>query len=355
MKIRVWWKVLVMGMGILFLPGCGTVAGISQTGIVLALAVDPGPAGQYTWSFMFPNPTITPSSESSIKPSEEFYLLQAKAPSLMQAVEDVSALTDRYVYLGDVQFVAVNAEFSASDVVHLMHLLINTGEFPPRAWVTMASPSAKAVLKTSPPEEVVPTVFLSNYFSCQVCHPVQLETRVWQGWDDLLVPSHTAVIPWSVAHGRTLRISRSVWLTPHQVIKCSHSQTIDWAMAMGKYEKGALMLPSGKENGFAESLRLSSSRQLTRVHRQVMAKWNLTLNGHWEAVGQSVREQRLNQEAERLVLHHILALYQWAQKHHADPFGVINQEVWTSQATSSQIPPLEVTVHCRITPTARTG
>ncbi|WP_053959345.1 hypothetical protein [Sulfobacillus thermosulfidooxidans] len=353
--MRLWWKILVMATAMMLLPGCGTVAGISQTGIVLALAVDPGPAGQYTWSFMFPNPTITPSSESSIKPSEEFYVLQAQAPSLTQAVEDVSTLTDRYVYLGDVQFVALNVQFPAPDVVHLIHLLINTGEFPPRAWVTMASPSAKAVLKTSPPEEVVPTVFLSNYFSCHVCHPVQLETRVWQVWDDLLVPSHTAVIPWSMAHDRTLMVNRSVWLTPQQVIRCSHSQTIDWAMAMGKYDKGALMLPGGKENGFAESLRLSSSRQITRVHYGVMAKWNLTLNGHWEAVGEGDREQRLNQEAEHLVLHHILVLYQWARKHHADPFGVRNQEVWTSFAPSSQMPPLEVTVHCRITPTARTG
>ncbi len=346
-------RLLVISLVLMLLnvTACGTVAGINQTGVVLALGVDPGPSGQLLWTFMFPNPTITPSSEASVKPSEEFYTLQSYASSLVQAAEKVSMLTDRHVYLGDIQVVALSSHISSRELVHVIHLLINTGDFPPRAWLTIASPSGEAVLKVSPPEEVVPTVFLGSYFSCRICHAIQLETRVWQVWDDLLVPSHTAVIPWSTVQGHTIQVNGSIWLTPTHIVKCGRKQTLYWAMAMGKYRAGTLAIDNNRV--VAEGVRIASHRWILASSRHVVARWIITLHGHWQSENTGFKETSYDNLAEKMVLRHVLEIYQLAAKQRVDPFGVLNQVVWTTSGKAI-MPQTEVTVLCHIEATART-
>lgn len=346
------WAVVIMAV-LLGVSGCGGVTGINQTGVVLALGIDPGIHGQYQWTFMFPNPSITPSSESSIQPNQEFYLLSTQANTLAQAVEKVSATTDRHVYLGDTQVVALNDTFSSAAMRRLVQVLITTGNLPPRVWLTLAEPSAVKTLRTSSPEEVVPTLFLSSYFSCDICHALHLATRLWQVWDDMLVPSQTAVIPVTTVMHKTIEVNRCAWLTPSRVIVCSPAQTVHWAMVMGLYKNGALQVLDNKRSAYAEDVRISTRRRVDIRGRRAVAYWKISVAGHWQSVQRNAANRALNLAAEREILHNVLALYRWAGQEQADPFGVRNQLVWLS-APHSSMPPLEVSVQCHITSTART-
>lgn len=162
----------------LWLAGC-TPIGINQEGIVLAVGVDPA-AGRMRWSFMLPNPTITPSSEAAIHGQSEFYVIRAEAASFSEAVRVAQAASDRVLFLGPTQAVVLSPKLPAPVVRELLTTLVRSGRFPARAWVTFGERAAGLLLTATVPEEAVPTVYLSAYFTCRHCHSPEAQTRLWQ-------------------------------------------------------------------------------------------------------------------------------------------------------------------------------
>lgn len=351
-------KIIPLVMSVAFLvSGCSAQAGVEQTGLAVALAVDPAGRGLYRWTFMFPNPTITPSSESSIKPSNEFYLLQATAPALSAAVDKISAMTDRHVYLGDVQVTVLNPRLGAPAIVHLLQGFINAAPYPPRSWVVLGSPTANGLLRTAPPEDTVPTVFLGSFFACRICHPVQFQIRLWQAWDALWLPSHTVVLPWGTVTGNQLLIDRSGWMTRHRIIPCTPEETKAWAMVMGRLHDASMAVRTGSRQWVAASMQVQTRRRVLQFDGRPRIKWHITVRGQWQDAPQSGNGHagpQGNQLLADTILMEIMHALAKADCHHVDPFERRTELSWYTRANRAAAnPPVEVTVHCFIAPVSR--
>lgn len=342
---------IIVSLLTVLLSGCAPESGLSQTGLVVALAVDPAGSQGFRWTFMFPNPTITPGNEISVKPARAYFTLQTVAPSLPRAIQDIATVNDRQVYVGDVQVVVFNHRVGAGAINTLIASMINMGSFPTRAWLALSGNSAEATLKTTMPEETVPTVYLSSYFNCRVCHPIRTRIRLWQAWDALHLPSHTAVLPWITRRHGHLSLAMSGWVTLQHIVPCDPAQTESWAIAMGRYQNGSLAFHHLSRLFVAQHIDSSVHHTVLDSHHHLSIQWNVLLKGRWQWT--PLNSNASNTLLARYTLHEILNLVHKAVKARADPFGIITQVNWHNQ--TAQIPPIEVYVRCDVVPTGRSA
>jgi hypothetical protein len=314
---------------LLLLPGCSKQVGLNQESVVLAVGVDPAERGQYRWTLMLPNPTVTASSESAVHGQNEFFTLSATAPTFGEALAQAATLSDRDLFLGLTLVVVLNPRLPPPFAANVLSALIRQGRMSPRAWVTLGLPTAASVLRVSPPQESVPTVYLGSLFACADCHPIRSQVRLWQVWDRLHLPSHTAVLPVAERVGNDIRVDRVAFLTPRRVRILDPLTTEGWAMLANRYGGGSVTLdgPKGTVSVGPIYTRAFVRRQGGRLTARIHAEGE---------VGQlppganlnTADITRLQDEVARALLLRCLRALHEVRRGDTDPFGLATEASW---------------------------
>ncbi len=324
------------------LTGCGPLS-INEQAIVLAVSLDPDRAG-WRWTFMFPNPTLTPSSEASIHTSQEFSVLSVGGATFGDAVDAVQSAIDRKVFLGLCQVVVLNPRLPAEMVRRLLTTLVRTSAFPHRAWVTFGEPTASELLTTTMPEEAAPTVYLAAYFKCRDCHSPASEVRIWEAWDSLVLPSRTAVLPLaSRAQGRVM-VQRVAWLGPNGIQVLTPSETQGWAILANRLGQGSVSVFSGAERFTVRRVSLHSQvipQSNGEIAVDVLGTGTIDEGGPYTASQVALVQQRV---ADELASSCMAALHAM-QRNRVDPLAVATRRSWTDGGFPAPDVPAHVAVH----------
>lgn len=333
--------ILAAALGIaLTLGGCSPI-GINQEGIVLAVGVDPA-GDAMRWSFMLPNPTITPSSEASVHGHSEFYVISVEAATLSEAVRVAQGASDRDLFLGLSQVVVLSPLLPAPVVQDLLTTFVRSGRFPPRAWVTFGQPTARRLLTTTVPEESVPTVYLAAYFTCRHCHSPEAQARVWEAWDELMLPSRTAVLPVARLENGQIAVRQVALVTPRGVHVLTPEATLGWAILANRLGQGAIGIPD-------RPLRLSvhpvevhaqTSAEHGRLRVRVVGVGRLEGGG----VGYAGRNPKLEQAVAGRLVARCMAALDAMMRTRTDPLGLATRRSWRTGRREAPFVPVHATV-----------
>lgn len=315
----------ILGMGLLLIgiAGCWDDEPDTLRASALILMVS-HKAGEksWNWRFYFPNPTVTVSSLSQIKPEEEFYTTSVKAPSLEQAYTNVQQHLARDLYLGQLEVVIVSDTLTTQDLTSFLNAYNREGTLSKTAYILVASsPLSKMAVVT--PQVSTPAVYWEKYFDCKDCQPELLAHPIWKVWDDIVTPDMSPAIPYATFDKvAQLAVYRSVG----SPVIFSRTETLGWAYLMGKVKKESLSIISpvgtvtlGRIHGTVHS-RVEAVNQ----HLQAFVQIHLTSDvAQWESSAAMTNNtlSRIQTLAEHRVLLECIAAINKANMTHTDPFG----------------------------------
>lgn len=227
------------------LTGCWDQGSFSRRAAVLILAVAPAQQSrEWLWTFYFPNPNTTVSSASRQSPQGEFYRLTVDAATLPEAYGKVQQQLARDVYLGQMEDIVISTKIPASVMATVVNAYNLEGLTPKTAYLVASKSPTEAVAVT--PQETTPSVYLTQYFSCQSCQPELLSRPEWVVWSALVTPGVSPVIPYAASSTKISAIA--VYPKSGRPIIFSPHETLGWAYLMGRVTKGlvAVSLPFGR-------------------------------------------------------------------------------------------------------------
>ncbi|MDA8192814.1 MAG: spore gernimation protein GerC [Thermaerobacter sp.] len=321
-RVRVGLCSLLLACG---LSGCwDQLTFTSRASALLITIAASARAGEWRWRFYFPNPTVTVSSLTQIKPKDQFYQVAVTADSLAQAYAKVQQRLARDLYLGQLQVIVWSSRIPVPTLASLLDAYNREGTVPKTAYMLLARPPlAQKVAVT--PQEVIPSVYLTSYFDCQVCQPEYFARTVWQTWDDLVTPGISPIVPYMESPAEVAQIG--VLGTAGPPILFSRRQTEGYAYLTGKVGKETLSLaePGGR-------VTLTHVRETPVKTRVTLGRHAINVRARIEVsatLGQWPRSQPLTprtvrtteQAAARVVLGKCLAAIAEANRTHTDPFG----------------------------------
>lgn len=195
-----WWRGLgeavALVLFLLGLTGCWNEIPVEQRAVITAIGVDGTPGSKaLSWSFVLPNVTATASNVSSVSGSQQFFLYRVHATSFNDAQAELAARLSRLPYFGQLEAVAFG-ESLPTEVVAPILTDINAQTGIPKSFLLTGSEGlASTLASTVLPDEVVPRYWLKSYFSCHICHPLDLAEYGWEWWTDFEAGGHSPVIP----------------------------------------------------------------------------------------------------------------------------------------------------------------
>lgn len=345
-----WVAILGVGLILLGLTGCwdDEPDTVRASTIMLTVSRTSQPR-EWQWQFYFPNPTVTVSSLSQLKPSEQLYSTAVTAPSLYDASTKVQQRLARDLYLGQLEVIVLSRSLTTQNLARLLNAYNREGLTPKTAYVLIASSPPKMALVT--PQEAIPSIFWGSYFDCKQCQPEFLARPEWQVWDNFMTPGTSPTIPYGTS---TFELSQ-IAVYPHKGLPIifSRKQTRGWAYLMGRSVKESLALHTsqgivtlGQIHGTAHTRAMPGDNRI-----RVAVKINLVASlAEWSSMLKVTPQKLTDLEvlAEHSVLSDCLDAIQKANMTHTDPFNFGRALYFQHEASTTLIQgrwePLEVNV-----------
>lgn len=330
---------LAVGLLLFTATGCWDEQPDTMRASALIMTVEPASqAGQWRWGFYFPNPTVTVSSLSQLKRSQQLYSLSVVAPSLYEAYTRVQQRLARDLYLGQLEVIIVSSKVTAQEFRIFLNAYNRDGSTPKTAYLLVTS-GPLATMASVTPQESIPAVYWASYFQCRQCQPEFLAHPVWKVWDSMVTPGTSPIVPYGTAQFQLAQIA--VYPLSGRPIVFNRQQTRGLTYLTGRTIKETLTIMTpwgrvaiGQIHGTAHSSAVVANNHI-RV--AVRIKLSATL-GQWESLMAMTPRMVKGTEtmAEQSVLSDCLAAIKEANMTHTDPFGY-GRQLYFSHAASPTI------------------
>lgn len=327
---------LVLVFLLLSLTGCWDSKPIDHQGIVLMMSIRAAKTpGQYDWRFVFPNVTLSPSSLSSITPSDEYYDIRVTAPTFATATMRAQEKSARALYLGQLEGIVWDTQLPFRQLWPLLSAVNAAGTIPKTFWVMTADGgSLSRYMNFVSPQVVVPRIALAAYFDCTRCSPMRLGERGWQFWSDAVSPGVSPAVPVvQLKKGELAVRTIAVYAPNSQAVVYTPAETQGFGYLTGRVQRLTLdFLWHGQMVSLA---RVSDRRSVqTRPTPQALhVRETVHLNAFIDDVsGQNrvtLRDERaIARRAEHDVLELCLLAIHRANATQTDPFGYARPADW---------------------------
>jgi hypothetical protein len=345
------------------LTGCGETRAIEDREPVIAVGMDPGKQPGYElWTFVMPNPTVTPSNISALTSSQQYVTITVPARSWVDALNAAQDELSRDLYLGQLQLAAWSTKLTYAEVSRFITALNADGLIPKSFWVTAVDGSAAQALRAISPSEVVPRYFLAVYFTCTTCHAIDWGIFGWQWWTRRMSPGAAPLVPVVRGSANQITVPTAADYRPGQpALVMPPEVATGLAYLTGRVFKGAI---AGRVDGHmiaASRLRPAPHVEVHWVNGRVVARVRVTVTGFLAEMpaGQSATRwiARANRWAARTLLQEMLATVRWANRTHTDPMGYTRDALWNDPPLAMRLRPgtyvwrplvVHVTVHVHL-------
>ena len=273
-------RLIALALAVLPLAGCGIGAGIKpidDRALVLGVAADKAAQGKIKYSLEIPSPQSLSGSSGG---GNQFYTVQAVAPSFDGAISQMENETSRDIYLGQMHVLILGADLPPLLRDRLIAEEQRLGETDHTEWFMLADGPAEKLLSPPPMQERLPAFFYSTHFNCQGCQSVDYGVPAWRVEADLASPSGVAVVPVGKASDGTIDINRVAALRrgrPPFVFTPAETESV---MALrGKLGKGAFDFPTPLGHASVRSLKAKVTRNAViasdrRLHVRVTLNYD---------------------------------------------------------------------------------
>lgn len=324
MTIRM--RVLAIGaifLIIVMLGGCWDSEPDTDRASALVLTVSQASPKEWHWTFYFPNPTVTVSSLSQLKPSNQFYTMGVTASSLDRAYTRVQQKLARDLYLGQLEVIILSSKLTKPEMLRLLNAYNREGVTPKTVYILVGTPPVNDLALVTP-QESIPSVYWESYFECHQCQPEYLGHPEWKVWDDMVTPGVSPVVPYGTKAYEMTKIA--VYPGKGRPIIYSTQATEGWAYLKGQVAKETLAFetPWGRitlanVHGTAHNQVRPGNGTIdvsTDIHLSVtLAEWGSSVE-----LTPSILKQ-IEILGERAVLSRCLLSIGEANRTHTDPFG----------------------------------
>lgn len=328
---RMWW--LVVGVLLMLgMTGCWDQHPVEFRTAVTAIAMDPGSTpGQYVYTFLFPNVTITPNSLASTPSQREFYTIRVHAASLIQAIQAVQRRHSRTLYLGQLRILALSTQLPPAVWRTTIQILADSGRFVMTFWL-VAAPNAQAVINMLPPSEVVPDVALYRALSCR-CQPIVWPGRAWSTWAAASTPGISPAVVEVHADHQQFTLDQLAVLGSH-VMLWSPAATEGWAYLTGRIHLATISVSVDHTPLSVGLIRGMSHVRIVQHGPTTVVEAHLQYSGEFlgSAAGTEGDSLRLDRTVEHAVSHQIqqriTAAWDAARATDTDPMGFHRDGTW---------------------------
>jgi Ger(x)C family germination protein len=252
---------IALALAMLPLAGCGVSAGIKpidDRALVLGVAADKAGQDKIKYSLEIPSPQSLSGSSGG---GNEFYTVQAEAPSFDAAISQMENKTSRDIYLGQMHVLILAADLPPLLRDRLIAEEQRIGETDHTEWFMLADGPAAKLLTPPPMQERLPAFYYSTHFNCQGCQAVDYGVPTWRVEADLASPSGVAVVPVAKPAGGNIDINRVAALrrgAPPFIFTPAETESV---MALrGKLGKGAFDFPTPLGHASVRSMQAKVTR-----------------------------------------------------------------------------------------------
>lgn len=304
------------------LTGCWDDETVTQRATAFVLSIMPAPHRQFRFTFFFPNPAESISTNENIPAQSPFQTTQVVAGSLSVANDRAQRELARDLFMGQLQDIIVSRDIPAGSIGRLVKEYNRDGYVSHTVFLVAEPTGTNPVPVTI--QEPVPSVYFTQYFNCKTCQPAYLGQPLWRVWDAFVTPGISPVIPYASPLTRVARIL--VYPSRGRPWLMNRAESRGWALMMNHAFKETFQFPM--DGG---PLVIKRLRARTQVYLRYHAG-KLIANGHINAYGSliewpssfldtphhvSVAESMTSQE----IIAECLAAVHFANKTKTDPFG----------------------------------
>jgi hypothetical protein len=323
------WGAAIAAAAVL-LTGCWDQIPLSDRATVLVMTLDWQGRGTWLWRFYFPNPVVTVSSLAQISPSQELYTISATAPTIAAAYQLIQERQARDLYLGQLQDVVWSANAPMEAVRTFVDAFNREGLTPKSAYVVVSRRPLRRLMAPTP-EEVVPSLYLTQFFNCAQCQPIPLAERFWQFWDAATTPGVSPVAPYASDTTRIAQIAVYGPSGPPTIF--SQAATRGYGFLTGQVTKETLTVRAN--GGLVGITRVRGSAVTTTTLRGQRLDVVVTLDvsgsvAQWPEGGPLTPAglRAIQRAAARNILHDCQAALATAARSRTDPFGFVRSYLY---------------------------
>lgn len=330
----------LLSVSLLVLTGCWDQRAPQNTAVVLAIAV----SDRNEWTFLFPNPTVTVSSLSSLSNTKQYYSITVQAPSFAEAFQEVQRRSARAIFVGDLKLLVVSDALTVERLTPILEGLVFNGVVPAKLWLAASAAAPESLLLHVSPQTIVPVYYLSSYFDCVACHPVDLGTRLWEWWDRLMTPGVSPTMPLVLptAQGADVR-QILVYPTRGQPLVMPQAVTEGWAFLTGKVRSSALNVQVDGQRYVVAPIRARTFTTVTLTTQAVNVKVVIHAQGQIAELPHNISARATELAVARATSEEIVRLcldaLTWANRTQTDPFGYAERAAWFQNEVAATIPP----------------
>ena len=340
MRWRRWQLGLVVVILGAALTGCWDQHPVEFRGAVAAIGIDPsGVRGQYRYTFLFPNVTVTTTSIESLAPNDQFFTITADAPTLEKAIDAIQRRQSRVLYLGQIRILCVSSHLPFAVWRDTLQEAADSGRFVLTFWL-LTAPNAQQVVGLTPPSDVVPDVALYRALNSRA-QPVLWPGRAWRIWAQMVTkgisPAVVEVHPTAnevVLHQLAVLSSRPVMWSP--------TASEGWAFIVGRVERGTMALRVGDQMVTVGLIRGHTGLRVVPTARGAIVRANLRYSGN--LIGGSLRpedspaeDRRVEQLVAARIQQRVLEAWRAAIVTRTDPMGFHRLGQWSDTRLSPSV------------------
>lgn len=212
----------------LSLTGCWDDETVIQRATTFVLSVMPAPHRDFQFTFFFPNPAESISTNVNIPASQPFAIAREVANSISQANNEAQRDLARDLFMGQLQDIIVSRDIPAQSISRLVREYNRDGYVSHTVFL-VAEPTNSDPLPVTI-QEPVPSVYFTQYFNCRTCQSSYLGQPLWKVWDAFVTPGVSPVIPYASPPTRITRIL--VYPPSGRPLLMTRQESRGWAMLM---------------------------------------------------------------------------------------------------------------------------
>lgn len=184
-------------LAVIFLTGCWNLEEIENRSFVLGVGFDLAPEGQVQCTVQLPRPQALnfARGQSPVSPQERFVSITATGATPWDALAQINKMTSRHLYVGHLQVIVIGEEMARQGINPVIDGLQRYAVINRRAVVVLAR-NARQIMEAPAHGELTPAMYFQTFFSAKPTPESTEDVPIWRVRHDLLMPAHSAHIPW---------------------------------------------------------------------------------------------------------------------------------------------------------------
>ncbi len=258
----------------LSLTGCWDDETVTQRATAFVLSIMPASDHEFRFTFYFPNPAQSISTNVNLPSSEPFAKTPVIAHSISQAIREAQRDLARDLFLGQLQDIIVSRDIPAQNIDRLVQEY-NRDAYSSNTVFVVAEPTGPDPLPVTT-QEPVPSVYYTQYFNCSTCQPAYLSRPVWKVWDAFVTPGVSPIIPYASPPTRIVRML--VYPVKGRPVLMTRDESRGWALMMNHVHKESYWFRKDGGATVIKRLRARAHVQLTYRAGHLIA--NVRIDAH---------------------------------------------------------------------------